>query len=331
MMNENHTITIEEIVDGWRIIVDNNVVAKFNNELAFNLFSNIKKSQNILDTHSLLKVYTNDSLKKAEKYIGNNIPVERLDNWQISDDFFDFKNSNLLKDIKNKMDIWTSPQEVMLRAGEMYSDEKRTAMAVLNGFSRDLGRTFSNMNTQGNEKISLDDSLLKIDGFQSEYVSSGSTSLTYYPESSKNESMYVVLIDSFEDIPKNNSKMFEVGLYSPNRECLWYKQIDNKEEAIEEATTLSHYCDIFKYNTSDEPELTDDEIELKNNSDYAIQVNNEKSKIVFCVNYFNEGEGSLTEIGSFVNIHKSVTSLFDFKSQVDFDNKNFELPGNLTK
>ena len=40
--------------------------------------------------------------------------------------------------LREVIERWTNTQEVLLRTGEMSADEKRTAMAVLNGFARDL-------------------------------------------------------------------------------------------------------------------------------------------------------------------------------------------------
>lgn len=50
-------------------------------------------------------------------------------------------NKAMNKSLQKVIDIWTDPQEVLLRAGEMEEQELRTAMAVLNGFARDIRRT----------------------------------------------------------------------------------------------------------------------------------------------------------------------------------------------
>ena len=44
----------------------------------------------------------------------------------------------MIAQLQEIIDVWTDPQEVLLRAGEMDEQELRTAMAVLNGFARDI-------------------------------------------------------------------------------------------------------------------------------------------------------------------------------------------------
>ena len=176
-------LVLEELVDGWRILVKDVVVAKFGSaniqkNLAFKAFLNAKESMMLDHDEVEAIVYTD----KAQSFIkGFNIPFIKRDPWKISKDFFELNSSNFKNDLEKVLNIWNNSQEVLLRAGEMNPDELRTAMAVLGGLSRNINTVIhSSLDSNNSKSIQLETPKpLHIEGFIPEHTGGGCMSLNY--------------------------------------------------------------------------------------------------------------------------------------------------------
>ena len=287
-------LVIEELVDGWRVVSKGVVVAKFGSAnlqktLALQTFWGAKDSMMLdLDEVEAL-VYTD----KAEDFIKSvNIPLQRKEKWQISRDFFSLKNSNLIAELEKVIQVWNSPQEVLLRAGEMGNDELRTSMAVLGGFGRSIKGVINDSieKSKSEDKKKETPKELIIEGFCRYHTGGGCMSLNYFPEGEPDKSLYVMITDELS-VPTSESEKIEVGLYTPEGECLFYEEfpfLNGDSEGIEVASKLAEISNNLWYVISDEPMMYDDMLTYKTNDDLNIQVSSHGNEYVFTSSFFED-------------------------------------------
>lgn len=277
-------LILEELIDGWRLIAKNAVVAKFGKAnlqqtLAINSLSVVRQGLMIDESEILVKVYTESGEAFAKKH---GFEYKKFDSWKISEDFFNFENSKLRKDINKTISLWSDTQEVLLRAGEMSRDELRTAMAVLGGLSRSLESILQNIISDPPQKIASQGDVISITGFTMEQTGGGCTSLNYYPQSAHESSLYVMVTDELQ-VPTESSEKIEVGLYTPESECLFYKEYANKEEATSVALNLARIADSMAFEPSEDPAMYDDMLTDKEDGDFSIQIHPSSKQYSFIV------------------------------------------------